>query len=511
MRKALGLLGLSKKTLSFSEEMNCFGRFSIILKCSTNYYIKTGYLGTGNSKISLSKELRVGVLITMSDTVSHKVYKALKVRLYPSDEQKVILNKTFGCCRVVYNERISEHMEYSNTYKDNPDKPKFKGTLPKGLREKKYPWLGEDTIAEALMQSQRNCEQAYSNYINSCKKQRKGRKVGYPKFKSKKSHEDSFTLYGIRKKGLIDFDSRTIFITKLKDTKFRIANSSLKSKWIDWFLEATPLNMTVSRNACGEYYCSITFEREQNLEQNIRLSNAIGLDFSPSNLYVDSNNKIAPNYKPYKQLNSKKLTKLQRSLARKQKGSNNREKARVKLARFEKHISDSRKDYIEKETLRLVRTYDVIGIENLNLQGMMKFSHNAKNYVDTSWYTFTQKLIWKSQFNDCVVVKAERFYPSSKTCNHCGYVNQNLMLKDRKWTCPNCGTKIIRDENAAQNLRDNAINLLVDEIKSTLGWEPSEVMSMEGMEATYLNGVVSGVSCEVENQGSDALKRNLLP
>ena len=260
--------------------------------------------------------------------------------------------------------------------------------------------------------------------------------------------------------------------------------------------------MTVSKNACGEYYCSVLFEREQDIEQSIRLSNSVGLDFSPSNLYIDSNNNTAPNYKPQKQLNSKKLTKLQRNLARKKKGSNNREKARVKLARFEKHIADSRKDYIEKETLRLVRNYDVIGIENLNLQGMMKFSHNAKNYVDTSWYTFTQKLLWKAQFNNCIVVKSNRFYPSSKTCNYCGYVNHNLMLKDRKWVCPDCGTEIIRDQNAAQNLRDNAINLLIDEIKSTLGMERTEVMSTEDIEVTYCNGV----PCEVETQSSDALK-----
>ena len=435
----------------------------------------------------------------MSDIVSHKIHKALKVRLYPSEEQKVILNKTFGCCRVVYNERLTEHINYYNTYKNNPNKPKFKGNLPKELRENKYPWLNEDTIAEALIQSQRNCESAYSNFFKSLKK---GKKVGYPKFKSKKSHKDSFTLCMIRTEGLVDFCSKTVFIPKLKNTKFRIANSSLKSKWIEWFLEAIPLNMTISRNACGEYYCSILFEREQDLEQNIRLSNSIGLDFSPNNLYIDSNNNLAPSYKPYKQINKKKLTKLQRRLSRKQKGSNNHEKARVKLARFEKHISDSRKNYIEKEALRLVQTYSVIGIEDLNLQGMMKFSHNAKNYVDTSWYTFTQKLIWKSQFNNCIIVKSDRFYPSSKTCNHCGYVNQNLTLKDRKWICPNCGTEIIRDENAGRNLRDNAINLLTEEINSVLGMERTEVMSMEDMEAVYLNGMLSGVSYEVENARS---------
>ena len=434
----------------------------------------------------------------MSDNISHKIHKALKVRLYPSKEQKVILNKTFGCCRVVYNERLSEHIEYWNLYKDTQDRPKFKGLLPKELRETKYPWLNENTIAEALMQSLRNCEQAYSNLFKSIKGTRKGRKVGYPKFKSKKQHRDSFTLYVIRKENLVDFNSRTIFIPKLKNTKFRIANSSLKSKWIQWFLEARPLSMTISKNACGEYYCSILFEKEQDIIQDINLSNSVGLDFSPSNLYIDSSNNQAPNYKPYKQLNKKKLAKLQRNLSRKQKGSNNWEKARVKQARFEKHLSDSRRDYIEKETLRLVQTYSVIGIEDLNLQGMMKFSHNAKNYVDASWYTFTQKLIWKSQFNDCLVIKSDRFYPSSKTCNNCGYINHTLTLKDRKWTCPSCGSEIIRDQNAGNNLRDNAINLLVDEIKSTLGLEQSEVMSMEGIEATYLNGMLSGVSCEVE-------------
>ena len=145
----------------------------------------------------------------------------------------------------------------------------------------------------------------------------------------------------------------------------------------------------------------------------------------------------------------------------------------------------------------------MIGIEDLNLQGMMRFSHNAKNYVDTSWYIFTQKLIWKSQFNNCVVVKADRFYPSSKTCNNCGYINSNLTLSDRVWICPDCGTEIIRDQNAGKNLRDNAINLLVDEIKSTLGLEQSEVMSMEGIEAQFINGELCGVSYEVESGESD--------
>ena len=112
-------------------------------------------------------------------------------------------------------------------------------------------------------------------------------------------------------------------------------------------------------------------------------------------------------------------------------------------------------------------------------------------------------MIWKSQFNDCIVIKSDRFYPSSKACNHCGYINSNLTLKDRKWICPSCGTEIIRDENAGKNLRDNATNLLVDGIKSTLGWGPSEVMSMEDMEVNLFNGMIYGVSLEVESEESD--------
>lgn len=268
--------------------------------------------------------------------------------------------------------------------------------------------------------------------------------------------------------------------------------------------------MTISKNACGEYWCSILFEREQDIYSTIRPSKATGLDFSPNSLYINDVNEVTPNFKKAKQENIKKLTKLQRNLMRKQKGSKNREKARTKLARFENHIANIRKDYREKETLRLVQNYDVIGIEDLNLQGMMKYSYNAKNYVDTSWYTFVTRLEQKAKLNNCLVIKSNRFYPSSKTCNHCGYINSELTLKDRVWVCPNCGTKIIRDQNAAQNLKENAIRILVDDLKSTLLLEQQDVMSMEDMEVNLCNSMIYGVSYEVENQSSDTLKRNSL-
>lgn len=436
----------------------------------------------------------------MSDKISI-IHKSLKIRLYPDENQKLLLSKTFGCCRLLYNERLAEHIEWYNANKDLPKdrRSKFKGKLPKQLREEKYEFLSE-VIAEPLGQSQRNCEQAFSNFFKSLTKQRKGKKVGFPKFKSKKQHKDSFSIYMIYSNPL-DWEHRLVTIPKLKQVRFRHAEDK-SGKGISWFKDATLKSMTISRNACGEYWCSILFEREQDIYSTIRPSKAIGLDFSPNSLYINNLNEEAPNFRKAKQENIKKLTKLQRNLMRKQKDSKNREKARIKLARFENHIANIRRDYREKETLRLVRNYDVIGIEDLNLQGMMKFSHNAKNYVDCSWYSFITRLEQKAKFNNCLVIKSDRFYPSSKTCNHCGYINSELTLRDRVWTCPKCGTKIIRDQNAALNLKENAIKILVDDLKSTLGMEHTKVMSMEDMEINLCSSMIYGVSYEVEKRSS---------
>ena len=444
----------------------------------------------------------------MSDKLSI-IHKSLKVKLYPTEDQKILLNETFGCCRLLYNERLREHNDWYAINKDLPkeQRSKFKGKLPKQLREEKYEFLGE-AIAEALIQSQRNCEQAFSNFFESNSGKRKGRKVGRPKFKSKKQHKDSFSLYMLPK-DLLDWDHRLITIPKIKQVKFRHAEDK-KGKWIEWYKDAAPKNITVSRNACGEYWCSILFEKNQDIFQTINTSKATGLDFSPECLYVNDLNEAAPNFRKAKQENAKKLTKLQRNLMRKQKDSKNREKARIKLARFENHIANIRRDYREKETLRLVRENDIIGIEDLNIQAMEKFSHNAKNYVDTSWYSFVTRLEQKAKHNNCLVIKSNRFYPSSKTCNHCGYVNRKLTLMDRVWTCPECKTRIIRDQNAALNLKENAVKILVDDLKSTLLLEQEEVMSMEDMEINLFNGMICGVSYEVENQSSDALERSLL-
>ena len=191
---------------------------------------------------------------------------------------------------------------------------------------------------------------------------------------------------------------------------------------------------------------------------------AIGLDFDCDDMYIDSNGKSALKdfgFKKQKQLNSKKLSRLQRQFLRKVKNSKNREKARIKLAKFEEHIPNCRKDWIEKETNRLVNNYQVIGIENLSIQGMMKGSRNAKNYLDISWHTFVSKLEQKSQYKNCQIVKVDKFFASSQLCNCCGFKNPDVQkFHLQRWTCPQCGNEHQRDENAARNIRDEAIRVL---------------------------------------------------
>ena len=450
----------------------------------------------------------------MSNEISI-VHKSLKVRLYPTEDQEILFNKTFGCCRFVYNRHKEERDTFYNENIRDKNLTKeevqelYKTFKPKTQKEfcDEFEWLRE-IPAITVTDSIRRCEAAYNNFFKSHSGKRKGRKVGSPKFKSRKDKNQSFSVYMLSK-NCLDWEHRLITIPKFKQVKFRHAEDK-KGKWIEWYKGATPKHITVSKNACGEYWCSVSFEKNQDIYQIINTSKTVGLDFSPNCLYINDSGEPAPGFIKAKQENKKKLTKLQRRLARKQKDSKNREKARIKLARFENHIANIRQDYREKEALRLVRENDIIGIEDLNIQGMEKFSHNAKNYVDTSWYSFITRLEQKAKFHNCLVIKSDRFYPSSKTCNHCGYVKQDLKLSDRTWICPECSTEIQRDQNAAQNLKDNALKILVDDMKSALLLEQEEVMSMEGMEVEICNSEIYGVSHEVENQGSDALKRSLL-
>lgn len=434
-------------------------------------------------------------------------HRALKLRIYPSTEQKVLIEKTFGCCRQIYNNRLYERNQfYENVIK--PAKPEEHKALWKTAHfssEKemkvKFPYLAE-VSSQALCSATMFAEAAYKNFFASVKGTRAGTQVGKPKFKSRKSHD--FSYRECMNIALI-WNERKIKVPKLGLVKFR--HSGNKKGKLDFFLrgEVELKSITIRKNPANEYYAVLLFEREYCHKQKVYEggeSQAIGLDFSPADFYIDSDGQSGKDfgYVAQKQANLKKLTKLQRRLARKQVGSNNREKARVKVARMEHYIAECRNDWIEKETKRLVSSYQIIGIEDLNLKGMMKFSRNAKNYGDTSWGNFVNKLLWKSSLNEnnCQVIKADRFFASSQICHCCGFKNpitKNLAI--RSWICPECGADHIRDVNAAINLKENAIK--------TVGQGVSEFRSVEDVEDLAMLALQIGASEETENLAGDGL------
>ena len=435
-------------------------------------------------------------------------HRALKLRIYPTKEQEILINKTFGCCRQIYNNRLFERNEfYQNVIKNESDKNKQKELWKKAhfSTEKemkaKFPYMTE-VSAQALCSATMFAEVAYKNFFSSIKGNRAGAKVGKPKFKSKKSNDFSYRECNPSEKAL-NWNERKVKVPKLGLVKFR--HSGNKKGKLDFFLrgEVELKSITIRKNPAGEYYAVLLFEREYCHKKKIYEGDenqAIGLDFSPADFYIDSDGSSGKDfgYVAQKQANLKKLTKLQRRLMRKQIGSNNREKARVKVARMEHYIAECRNDWIEKETKRLVSTYQVIGIEDLNLKGMMKFSRNAKNYGDASWGNFTNKLLWKASLNEnnCQVIKADRFFASSQICHCCGFKNpitKNLNI--RSWTCPECGAEHIRDVNAAINLKMNAIK--------TVGQGVSEFRSVEGVEDLATLALQIGASDEAENLTGD--------
>ena len=432
-------------------------------------------------------------------------HRALKLRIYPSTEQKVLIEKTFGCVRQIYNNRLFERNQFYETV-IKPAKPEEHKALWKTAHfstEKemkvKFPYLAE-VSSQALCSATMFAEQAYKNFFASVKGTRAGSAVGKPKFKSKKFHD--FSYRECMNVALL-WNERKIKVPKLGEVKFH--HSGNKKGKLDFFLRdgADLKSITIRKNPAGEYYAVLLFEREYCHKQKVYKggeSQAIGLDFSPADFYIDSDGSSGKDfgYVAQKQANLKKLTKLQRRLMRKQIGSNNREKARVKVARMEHYITECRNDWIEKETKRLVSTYQVIGIEDLNLKGMMKFSRNAKNYGDASWRSFTNKLFWKSSLNEnnCQVVKADRFFASSQICHCCGFKNPiTKNLKVRSWTCPECGAEHIRDVNAAINLKMNAIK--------NVGQGVSEFRSVEGVEDLATLALQIGASEEAENLTGD--------
>ena len=437
----------------------------------------------------------------MTDNI---VNRALKVRLYPTQEQKEFLDKSLGTSRFFYNHLLNERIEFykneiepiKNDEKLKKEKYKsFKPTSKKQFKEK-FEWARECSD-DCLNSTERNLQSAFNNFFKSLNKSRKG-KMGFPKFRSKKEHKDSYTECHV-KKNAFDFHNRKINISKCTPIYFKH-----REKLPKWYSDKCELkSITLSKNSVGEYWVSLLFELP-NFNANskpINENQAIGLDWSPSEFYIDSECHSGKDYgyEPQKQKHHKQLAKLQRRLVRKTKGSANYEKARIKVARLEKHISDSRKWWIENESLRLAKNYSTIGIEDLNLQGIAKFLRNAKNINDCGYANFVTRLQQKGEELGTSVIKVDRYFPSSQLCHCCGYRNHNLKLSDREWTCPNCGEHHIRDYNASINLKNEALNIRM---------RRAEFRSVEDVETlANLALASSGASVETESTTCESVQK----
>ena len=359
----------------------------------------------------------------------------------------------------------------------------FKYTTEKSLREL-LPFLKE-VSSVALQQARRDAQKSYTDFFAG--------KKGKPHFKKRKDG-CSFREVGLSD-DLISEHEMWLKIPKIGKVAFR------HNRIPAWFHTKgiKRKNLTVEITRSGRCYASIccVYESVNDKEKSFSESDnqAIGLDFSPSKAYIDSDNQPALNYVPFKQQAKKRLAHLQRNLSRTKKGSKNREKARRRLARFEERIANKRRDWMEKETLRLVRSYEVIGVETLNIKGMMRFSHNAKNYNDVSWNKFVNTLEWKSKFHNCSVVKSDKWFASSQICSHCGFKNESVRnLSVRKWICPSCGVEHSRDHNAAINLRNDAIS----KIKSTVGTIGTYACGGQGNKARFS----SDADCSMKQEGN---------
>lgn len=360
-------------------------------------------------------------------------------------------------------ERLNYYEQNVKKVEDKSERNKIlKSFKPKTEKEWKeqFEFLSEISKA-ALQQSKMNCDKAFRNFFS--------KKTGFPKFKSKKNNYQSYREVQVKLEH-IDFDNQRIQIPKLKSIKFRNKD---KPKWYNQIQKLC--SITVEKTSSGKYFAVCLFEIENKIYCTQNRKESIGLDFSPELCYVDSDGNTGKDfgYIPQKQAHIKQLRKYQRQLVRKTKGSNNYRKARIKLARIEEHIANCRRDWIEKETLRLVRNYNKIVVEDLNLIAISKFLPNAKNMNDTSWGTFVNRLQTKGLDYNCSVIKTDRYFPSSQLCSNCGYQYHKLKLHMRRWTCPSCGKFHIRDVNAAINLK----NYVPKELRESMPVEDMEALA----------------------------------
>ena len=378
------------------------------------------------------------------------IRRAYKYRIYPNKEQKQYFAKCFGCVRFFYNKSLSD---MNDIFKE---KQEFKNITPASYKED-YPFLKEiDSLALANAQLNRNS--AFKAFFRQ--------QNAFPKYKSKRN-DQSYTTNN--QKGSIKLSDNSRYISIPKCPRIRI------KKHRDF--KGIIKSVTISKTCDDKYYISLLVEADvKPLKSN---NNMIGLDLGVKDLIVDSNGKKYKNHKHLTKSQSR-LAKEQRKLSKMVKGSNNRNKQRIKIARIHKHIQNQRNDYLHKLSKRIIDENQVIALEDLKVKDMEQNNKLARNITDASWSRLVSMLIYKANWYGRTVIKVPNNYPSSQLCSICGYKNSiTKSLNIRKWTCPKCGIVHDRDINAAKNILSKGIKILTKD-----GTHPDSLFTLESMDSS---------------------------
>ncbi len=357
-----------------------------------------------------------------------RIKRAYKYRCYPTDEQKGILARTFGCCRYIYNWAL--HLK-SQTYRQTGKSLSYgdlSALLPRLKQQPELAWLTE-VSSVPLQQSLRHLERAFLNFFEG--------RASYPTFKKK--HGEQAATYTA---AAFTWKDETLTLAKMQvplDIRF---SRPLPEG-------AKPSTITITKDCAGRYFVSILVEEE--IETLPASRELIGIDLGLTSMVISSGGEKVANPR-FLARDEQKLARAQRRHAKKQKGSRNREKARRRVAKIHARIRDKRRDYQHKLSTHLIRENQVICIESLAVKNMMQHPTLAKAIADVGWGEFVRQLEYKAAWYGRTLIKIDQWYPSSKTCSVCAHVLASLDLAVREWTCPNCGTHHDRDINAAKSV-----------------------------------------------------------